>query len=135
MKKNINDEEIKKRLLNILKSGVKIVDKKGDEDGIALSPKACLAISLMETAISDSDLFYSDFENKTFSEAYKLLEKRFMDNGYIDNDEDKKLKPLYEPKEIFLQVINAYYPEAGSEKLNQAWIVFVFNMSIQGNAK
>lgn len=135
MGKKVNDKEIQKAIINILKGGTKIVENKGDEDGLILTPKACLAIALTETTISNLDLVLDDFEDETFSEAYKLLEKRFEDNGYIvyDYDPVKKIKPLYEPDEIFMQVINAYYPEAGAEKIKQAWNVFGYNMSVQGN--
>lgn len=136
MKKKIDDKKIEKAIINILKGGAKIVENEGDENGLVLTPKACLAIALTETTISNLDLVLDDFEDKTFSDAYKLLEKRFKDNGYIvyDYDPAKKIKPLYEPDEIFMQVINAYYPNAGADKIRQAWNVFGYNMSVQGNA-
>ena len=136
MKKKIDDKKIEKAIINILKGGTKIVENKGDEDGFVLTPKACLAIALTETTISNLDLVLDDFEDKTFSEAYKLLEKRFKDNGYIVYDYDlaKKIMPLYEPNEIFAQVVNTYYPNAGIDKIKQAWNVFAYNMSVQGNA-
>ena len=135
MKKKIFDKEIEKAIINVLKGGTRIVENNGDKDGLVLTPKSCLAIALTETTISNLDLVLDDFEDKTFSDAYKLLEKRFEDNGYIvyDSNPAKKIVPLYEPDEIFAQVINAYYPEAGIDKIKQAWNVFAYNMSVQGN--
>ena len=135
MKKKISDTEIEKAIISVLKGGTRIVENKGDEGGLVLTPKSCLAIALTETTISNLDLVLDDFEDKTFSDAYKLLEKRFEDNGYIvyDSNRAKKIVPLYEPDEIFAQVINAYYPEAGIDKIKQAWNVFAYNMSVQGN--
>lgn len=135
MKKKFDDKEIEKAIFNLLKKGTRISENGNNEEGIVLTPKSCFAISLTEANISESNLLFEDFENDTFSEAYKLLEKRFEDNGYIvyDYDPAKKIKPLYEPEEIFKQVVNVYYPSASKDAINYAWNVFALNMNVQGN--
>ncbi len=102
-----------------------------DKGEFSLSPRGCFAWSLADTKISN--LHPTELsETSDFDTAFKILVSRFEKYGFIDSG-NTEVDNEHEPREIFIETVKGFYPNATDWQVNAAFDAFAIFMEQHGN--
>ena len=98
-----------------------------------LTPLSCFAEALADAHIVECA--WEECEDKNFRNAYYILEEWFRSNGYIvdASGNARECSNSEQPKNLFIKVVNVFYPDASSDQKDIAWEMFIKHMNFQGN--
>ena len=110
-----------------------LFDEIPEDATFCLTPLSCFAEALADAHIVECA--WEECEDKNFRNAYYILEEWFRSNGYIvdASGNAKECINPEPPKDLFVKVVNVFYPDASSDQKDVAWEMFIKHMDFQGN--
>ena len=106
-----------------------------DEGRLTLSPRCCFAWALIDTGIVRCESAVELGNDSKFDCAFKVLVKRFKENGWIENDAKEPSVNGVDQKTVFTKTVSVYFKNASEDELEAAFDEFTILLEEHGNTK
>ena len=106
-----------------------------DEGRLTLSPRGCFAWALTDTGIGGYESAVELSDDPKFDSAFKVLVKRFRENGWIENDGKEPSVNGVDQKTVFTKTVSVYFKNASEDELEAAFDEFAILLEEHGNTK
>ena len=106
-----------------------------DEGRLTLSPRGCFAWALTDTGIGGYESAVELSDDPKFDSAFKVLVKRFRENGWIENDGKEPSVNGVDQKTVFTKTVSVYFKNASEDELEAAFDEFTILLEEHGNTK
>ena len=106
-----------------------------DEGRLTLSPRGCFAWALTDTGIGGYESAVELSDDPKFDSAFKVLVKRFRENGWIENDGKESSVNGVDQKTVFTKTVSVYFKNASEDELEAAFDEFAILLEEHGNTK
>ena len=106
-----------------------------DEGRLTLSPRGCFAWALTDTGIGGYESAVELSNDPKFDCAFKVLVKRFRENGWIENDGKEPSVNGVDQKTVFTKTVSVYFKNASEDELEAAFDEFTILLEEHGNTK
>ena len=106
-----------------------------DEGRLTLSPRGCFAWALTDTGIGGYESAVELSNDPKFDSAFKVLVKRFRENGWIENDGKEPFVNGVDQKTVFAKTVSVYFKNASEDELEAAFDEFAILLEEHGNTK
>lgn len=106
-----------------------------DEGGLTLSPRGCFAWALTDTGIGGYESAVELSNDPKFDGAFKVLVKRFRENGWIENDGKEPSVNGVDQKTVFTKTVSVYFKNASEDELEAAFDEFAILLEEHNNTK
>ena len=105
------------------------------EGRLTLSPRGCFAWALTDTGIGGYESAVELSNDPKFDSAFKVLVKRFRENGWIENDSKEPSVNGVDQKTVFTKTVSVYFKNASEDELEAAFDEFAILLEEHGNTK
>lgn len=106
-----------------------------DEGRLTLSPRGCFAWALTDTGIGGYESAVELSNDPKLDCAFKVLVKRFRENGWIENDGKEPSVNGVDQKTVFTKTVSVYFKNASEDELEAAFDEFAILLEEHGNTK
>lgn len=106
-----------------------------DEGRLTLSPRGCFAWALTNTGIGGYESAVELSNDPKFDGAFKVLVKRFRENGWIENDDKEPSVNGDDQKTVFTKTVSVYFKNASEDELEAAFDEFAILLEEHNNTK
>lgn len=106
-----------------------------DEGRLTLSPRGCFAWALTDTGIGGYENAVELSNDPKFDCAFKVLVKRFRENGWIETDGKEPSVNGVDQKTVFTKTVSVYFKNASEDELEAAFDEFTILLEEHGNVK
>lgn len=106
-----------------------------DEGRLTLSPRGCFAWALTDTGIGGYESAVELSDDPKFDSAFKVLVKRFRENGWIENDGKEPSVNGVDQKTVFTKTVSVYFKNASEDELEAAFDEFAILLEEHNNTK
>ena len=97
-----------------------------DDNGcFTLTPRGCLASTLIDVGIADSEDITELGDNRKFGAAFSVLVKRFKERGWIEGSGKEPSGTSEDQKNVFMKTIGVYFKNADKDELEAAFDEFM----------
>ena len=106
-----------------------------NEGRLTLAPRGCFAWALTDTGIGGYESAVELSNDPKFDCAFKVLVKRFRENGWIENDGKEPSANEDDQKTVFTKTVSVYFKNASEDELEAAFDEFAILLEEHNNTK